>query len=476
MINKYMSSGGHLAGRRTISAEDMTNTYLVFTATLEFLKLGSDHSVFSGITHSVFHGFNYSPPEAPFPGWIRYGAYYNENNTWWPYLHHFMDYKGRLSAVLQQADMYTDIGVLPPLSDMWSTMGMQNEPFPERTNVPWFTLVWEAIHKHGNGCDYLSDEIIRDAAVRGGKLCYGPKAYGTVFLVAVERMHPEGLERLLEFVRQGGRLFCVDRQPCLSLGWNGHEAADRRVRELVRQLRGYPDRFIVLEKPADNDFMGWYAGVQRQYALTPYLTFSDPDPFLIQNRYTADGGEEVFFIANTRLYEPHRTRVTFSGELFAGQISVVLGPDERGSATGWNWTATGDRPRSGARRIDADRFRPQPQGAEVEPAAGHRREYARAERLGCRAAPCPRGLDADDADGGAGGPARDRIREFRWRCRLSHAVHRGGAACASGVEPGARGRNRRGGAERPSLRCALVRTAALRPDGIAARWGRIPSK
>ena len=71
----------------------------------------------------MFHGFNYSPPEAPFPGWIRYGAYYNENNTWWPYLHHFMDYKGRLSAVLQQADMYTDIGVLPPLSDMWSTMG-----------------------------------------------------------------------------------------------------------------------------------------------------------------------------------------------------------------------------------------------------------------------------------------------------------------------------------------------------------------
>lgn len=75
----------------------------------------------------------------------------------------------------------------------------------------------------------------------------------------------------------------------------------------------------MLEKPADNDFMGWYAGVQRQYALTPYLTFSDPDPFLIQNRYTADGGEEVFFIANTRLYEPHRTRVTFSGELLRGK-------------------------------------------------------------------------------------------------------------------------------------------------------------
>ncbi|MFQ8805220.1 MAG: hypothetical protein ACLR8Y_09165 [Alistipes indistinctus] len=122
------------------------------------------------------------------------------------HLHHFMDYKGRLSAVLQQADMHTDIGVLPPLSDMWSTMGMQNEPFPRTYQRAVVHAGVEAIHKHGNGCDYLSDEIIRDAAVRGGKLCYGPKAYGTVFLVAVERMHPEGLERLLEFVRQGGRL------------------------------------------------------------------------------------------------------------------------------------------------------------------------------------------------------------------------------------------------------------------------------
>ena len=178
MINKYISSAGHLAGRRTISAEDMTNTYLVFSATLEFLKLGSDHTLFSGITHSVFHGFNYSPPDAPFPGWIRYGAYYNENNPWWPYLHYFMDYKARLSALLQQVDMYTDIALLPPLSDMWSTMGMQNEPFPIDTNVRWFTFVWEAIHKHGSGCDYLSDELIEQASVRNGRLCCGKKLMG----------------------------------------------------------------------------------------------------------------------------------------------------------------------------------------------------------------------------------------------------------------------------------------------------------
>ena len=63
--------------------EEMTNTYTVFNMGLDQLKLGGDQSAMSGITHSVFHGFNYSPNlEASFPGWVRYGAYYSENNPW----------------------------------------------------------------------------------------------------------------------------------------------------------------------------------------------------------------------------------------------------------------------------------------------------------------------------------------------------------------------------------------------------------
>ena len=53
MINKYVSSAAHLTGKRLVSCEEMTNTYLVFNATLELLKLGSDQSALSGITQ--FH-------------------------------------------------------------------------------------------------------------------------------------------------------------------------------------------------------------------------------------------------------------------------------------------------------------------------------------------------------------------------------------------------------------------------------------
>ncbi len=40
MIDKYVSSAAHLTGKRVVSCEEMTNTYLCFRATLELIKIG----------------------------------------------------------------------------------------------------------------------------------------------------------------------------------------------------------------------------------------------------------------------------------------------------------------------------------------------------------------------------------------------------------------------------------------------------
>ncbi|WP_257087151.1 glycosyl hydrolase [Sphingobacterium sp. E70] len=149
MIDKYVSSAAHLKGKRLVSCEEMTNTYLVFNTQLELLKLGSDQSALSGITHSVWHGFNYSPLEAPFPGWIQYGSFYNERNNWWPYFKYLNDYKARLSSQLQQGDYYADMAILPANYDLWTENGVQTDPFPEKLNVPYTSLLWEAISKNG---------------------------------------------------------------------------------------------------------------------------------------------------------------------------------------------------------------------------------------------------------------------------------------------------------------------------------------
>ena len=323
MINKFVSSAAHLTGKRVVSCEEMTNTYQVFNATLEFLKLGSDMSILSGITHSVLIGVNVSPPDIPFPGWVRYGAYFSEHNNWWPYMPYFTGYRARVSAALQNTDMYTDIALLPAYPDMWGEVGVKTEPFPDRLNVPYMTLVWEAIHKNGGGCDYTSEIVLGDSTVKNGKLCYGPKQYGTLFLLGLDSIRPETLAKLYDFVSQGGRVFCIDKIPHQSLGYHDYKQNDVEVQEWIGKLKQFPDRFVLLEKPADNDFIKWYADVQRQYGIEPYVKVENPDPFFTQNRYQGDNGEELFFLANSHLHNPYRGRIVFTDEITAGRYPWV---------------------------------------------------------------------------------------------------------------------------------------------------------
>lgn len=315
MVNKYITSAAHLTGKRLISAEEMTNTYRVFNATPEFLKIGSDQNAQVGITHSVWHGFNYSPPEAPFPGWVRYGSYYSEKNNWWRYFNCLNTHRARVASQLQNADMYADIAILMPVSDMWTTMGMQNEPFPSSINKPYQSLVWEAMNKNGNGTDYITEPLICASTISDGMLHYGPRSYKDLFLVGVESMNPETLAKLYEFAQQGGRIFCVETVPYKSLGWNNHKERDAEVKAWIEKLQAMPEQFIHLEKPADNDFITWYAGVQKQYDITPTVQIESPDPFVMANLFVRDDDSRIYFFTNTHLHNSHQTKLVFPQEV-----------------------------------------------------------------------------------------------------------------------------------------------------------------
>lgn len=325
MINKWVSSAAHLKGKRLISCEELTNTDMVFNDTLEIQKVAGDQSTISGVTHPVFHGFNYSPPDAPFPGWIRYGAYFNEKNTWWPYFKRFTDYKARFSALFQHADMFADIAVLPPVFDMWSIYAAQNEPFPLLTYPDYLLNIWEAMHRCGNACDYTSDGVLRVSEVKNGRLVYGPRSYHTLVLIQVERMDPETTAKLLEFVKAGGRIFCIETIPHKSLGLNNWQSREQEVQNHVTQMKNYPDRFIQLKKP-EKDFIHWYKGVQQQYNITPYVTVQQPNQFVTQCRYQAGDREMLLFI-NSNMEIPYPMEVTIAPEILAKRQAWVWDAD-----------------------------------------------------------------------------------------------------------------------------------------------------
>jgi hypothetical protein len=334
MVNKYVSSAAHLKSKRLISCEELTNTDMVFNDTLETLKVAGDQSMISGVTKPVFHGFNYSPPNAPFPGWVRYGTYLNEKNTYWPYFKKFTDYKARHSALLQQADMFADIAILPPVFDMWSIFGAQNEPFPSFIYPTYLTLIWEAMHQNGNACDYLSDGVIQQADIKSGRITYGPRSYHTLFMVDVQRLQPATLKKLYDFTSAGGRIFCIENYPDKSLGLNDRQQLDQEVQSWVAKLKAQPQQFILLSRPETN-VIQWYKDVQIKYGINPYVKIDQPNRFVNQVRYQAKGAEILLFV-NSDMQEAHAIQIKASDVIAVGKQA-------------WLWDAeTGER-----NRIDA---------------------------------------------------------------------------------------------------------------------------
>ncbi|MBW7891679.1 MAG: glycoside hydrolase family 2 [Chitinophagaceae bacterium] len=328
MINKYVSSAAHLSGKREISCEDMTNTYLVFNTELELMKVGSDQSILSGITHSVMEGYNYCPPDVPFPGWIRYGSYVNERSNFWPYFHLLYDYKARLSTQLMNADQYADIAILPADFDLWANHGVQTEPFPEIADPPYTTLLWEAIHKTGGGCDYVSEFILKGSKVVSGKLVYGKRSYGVLFLVEVRSISEEALQKIRDMVKGGGRVYCIDHAPYKSLGYKDYKKRDERIRHLTEEIQKLNKGFKVVPKPIDNRVLEWYHQLQETEGLPQYLKIESPDRYFMQNRYIRDDGSEFYFFQNANRNIPYQAKIIFDKKIIGSRKMSIWDPEK----------------------------------------------------------------------------------------------------------------------------------------------------
>lgn len=292
--NKYASSGGHLAGRRVVSSEAMTNVRGVFQASLEYIKQATDANFIAGVNHLVLHGFNYSPPEAGFPGWVRYGTYFSEQNPWWPHARKWMDYTARLSWVFQAAKPVTQIAILGPTPDVWSQHGLDRNPF---NRTPWYLhALWQAFSHHGYAADYVSASVLEEATVKDGTLRYGPATYEALVLTDVRSLRPETAEAIARYARGGGRIVFVGEQPSRAPGLLDRGAGDRRVQAAMDAIVGeHSDCVWTVDAPTEENRIAWAGTVLRDAGIQPLVRISDPDPRLFTLRARADERDVVFF-------------------------------------------------------------------------------------------------------------------------------------------------------------------------------------
>ncbi len=339
MINRFVATAAHLSGKREVSCEAMTNTVTVFRILPKNIKRTDDLNFLSGVTHSVLHGFNYTPPEAGFPGWVQFGCYFNEKNPWWPYFRKWSDYNSRISAVLQNSDAQAGVVILTPDADIWSNLGRLYLPFPEKAE-PWYVWkLWAALHQNGYNVEYTSDKILSEAKFEKGKICYGPRAYDVLICEDVASMLPKTAERLAEYAKAGGKIVFVGKAPYRSPSFKDAEANDKQVKHSIQSsLAVGGDKVAVVAAPTPENIVAWAGETMKKFGIEPDVRISAADPPEARSRPRADanlsqihhklGDRDVFFFAWTDMDKAKEFTAEF----------------KTGDKTPWVWNAeTGEK-------------------------------------------------------------------------------------------------------------------------------------
>jgi hypothetical protein len=278
----------------------MTNTSGVFKASLKYIKQATDVNLATGINHQVLHGFNYSPPEAEFPGWIRYGCYFNENNPWWQYMPAWSIYTTRLSQIFQDSQPVSQVAIMGPTLDIWSNHGLDRNPF---NLEPWYLhAFWQALNHVGFSNDFVNAQLVSNATLQNGKIIIGSMQYDALLICDVKTMETKTAERIADLTTQGAKIIMIGQKPTRSASMIGALKNNGIVSKAIQRamnsgLLTAPSPGDSLKKSPDL-LMEWAQQLMKNSGLTPNIEVLSPNPQLFIQHHKSDK-TDILFLSNS---------------------------------------------------------------------------------------------------------------------------------------------------------------------------------
>ncbi|WP_031231371.1 glycosyl hydrolase [Asticcacaulis sp. YBE204] len=273
---RWASSANHLYEKSVTSAEAWTWLHQgAFQATPLDIKAEADTLMLQGVNHFIAHGWPYSPPEAPEPGWAMYAAaVFNDHNPWWTVMPEVNLYLQRMSWLLQQGQPVADIAVYIPQDDALAaskpgTVSVDGEAGKYITKGPTAQIL-----DAGFAFDYVDDEAL---SAKGFKA-------KVLILPKMTRIDPAAYAKIEAFAKAGGWVVAVDRLPDSGADLIEAEADTAAVKAISARL--FKGTIV-----AEND-----VGATLKTIAAPDVTGLTPETGFV-HRKLADG--DLYFVANT---------------------------------------------------------------------------------------------------------------------------------------------------------------------------------
>jgi hypothetical protein len=243
VMNKLASSAAHVSGRNLSSCESFTWLGEHFSVSLANVKHAADYIFLSGANHLFFHGIPYSPPDAPWPGWLFYAAVnFGPSGGLWHDLPAFNAYVARCQSILQSGRSDNDVLLYYPQHDVWQDAGGMLEQYGMHKQEEWlwkqpFYAAGMMLNERGYSFDAVSDRLLERAAVKDGKVHVGDGAYAAIAIPNCRLMPSATLKKIGELAKAGARVIVLGELPADVPGLGSLEARRAELKREIDELR-----------------------------------------------------------------------------------------------------------------------------------------------------------------------------------------------------------------------------------------------
>lgn len=209
LVLRLASSAGHVMGRPLISSETCTWLREHWQVAPAFTKPEIDRLFTDGINHVIYHGTVYSPPDAPWPGWLFYAStQFNPANPWWDDFAALNAYVTRVQTVLQAGRPDNEILLYWPFADvlhrpdgLMKQYGVHGSEWLRDSACGKLAADLLAA---GYSFDYVSDAQLQATRLEGGALVTpGGTRYRVLVVPAANHLPVETLAHLADLTRRG---------------------------------------------------------------------------------------------------------------------------------------------------------------------------------------------------------------------------------------------------------------------------------
>jgi hypothetical protein len=239
---KFASSAAHVTGKKLTSSESTTWQNEHFVSTLADIRKALDVYFLGGVNHIFYHGTEYSPKDAPWPGWLFYAAvHYEPTNSFYDHFATVNQYVTRIQSFMQGGKSANDVLIYFPFYDQISN--------PSRTMLEHFDGIGQFFNNkalrsnaqtmldRGYSFDFISDRQILGIAALNKQLVTGGAPYKTIIVPEAKYMPVATLQKLYELAKAGATVIFYKSLPQEAPGAGNIEQKKAAFNAIISPLK-----------------------------------------------------------------------------------------------------------------------------------------------------------------------------------------------------------------------------------------------